>query len=170
LKTFLKLLIATFFVAMSSFSFAETDDSGAYLELGISSLNISYSKYSYSIGTTAVFYGGYNLNKNIAVELLGATSSSADNSTNLSFAGAFIKPKLELSESFELFARLGMNNLTYSSTFSTSSTNTYTAYGAGVTWLISGDKKQYLSLDYMNWASSNGVTLGGGGLTYGYRF
>jgi hypothetical protein len=170
MKLFPNLCIAIILSTTGFSAFAESQDSGFYLEGGISSLNIEYSSYSYNLGTTAVLYGGYNFNKNIAIEVMGATASSSNASTNLTFAGAFIKPKIELGDSIELFARAGVNNLTFSSTYSTSSTKTYGAYGAGLTLFFSGEKKQYLSLDYMRWASENGTTLGGTGLTYGYRF
>ena len=170
MKLFPNLCLAMILGTAGFSAFAESQDSGFYLEGGISSLNIAYSSYSYNLGTTAVLYGGYNFNKNIAIEAMGATASSSNSSTNLTFAGAFIKPKIELGDSIELFARAGVNNLTFSSTYSTSSTKTYGAYGAGLTLFFSGEKKQYLSLDYMRWASENGITLGGAGLTYGYRF
>lgn len=97
MKLFPNLCLAMILSTTGFSAFAESQDSGFYLEGGISSLNIEYSSYSYNLGTTAVLYGGYNFNKNIAIEVMGATASSSNASTNLTFAGAFIKPKIELA-------------------------------------------------------------------------
>ena len=62
-------------------------DKGVYLQGGVASLKYTYGTYSYNLGTTYAVYAGYNFNKNIAAEVLTATTSTPTYSTTLNFTG-----------------------------------------------------------------------------------
>ena len=133
-------------------------------------MNINYGKYSYNIGSTYTVYLGGNVNEHLGIELLGATTSTTDYSTTLNFDGIFIKPKLALNDHLEMFARIGLNELNLSTSYAGSYTGSYLAYGGGMNFYFTDDKKQYLQIDYMNWAHNNGYSLSGAGISYGYKF
>ena len=165
------LLLSFLFLSTHSQADSAIDATGkVYLQAGFSSLNINYGKYSYNIGSTYTAYLGGNVNKYLGFEVLGATTSTADYSTTLSFDGVFIKPKYALNDYVEMFARIGFNELNLSTSYAGSATGSYLAYGGGVNFYFTNDKKHYFQLDYMNWAHDNGYSLSGGGLSYGYRF
>jgi len=145
-------------------------DKGFYLQGGLASLKYTYGNYNYNLGTTYAIYGGYNFNKNIAGEILTATSSTPSYSTTLSFKGFFIKPKMQLAENFELFGRFGSNSISVSSTVQSSWTKSYTSYGGGLTAFMSSDKKDYISAEYMSWGQEGAIKLTGISVGYGKRF
>ena len=172
LKT-IKFSFALILIAFSIGSKAQSsiDDGGKiYLQAGYSALNINYGKYSYNIGSTYTGYLGVNIHKNIGFEILGATTNTADYSTTLNFDGIFIKPKIAVNDFVEFFGRVGVNELNLKTSYAGSYTGSYVAYGAGVNFYFTDDKKQYIQIDYMNWAHNNGYSLSGGGLSYGFRF
>ena len=107
------LLLSFLFLSTHSKADSAIDATGkVYLQAGFSSLNINYGKYSYNIGSTYTAYLGGNVNKYLGFEVLGATTSTADYSTTLSFDGVFIKPKYALNDYVEMFARIGFRSLT----------------------------------------------------------
>lgn len=165
------LLLTVLFLSSQSKADSAIDATGKiYLQAGYSSLNINYGNYSYNIGSTYTAYLGGNLNKYFGLELLGATTSTTDYSTTLNFDGIFIKPKYALNDYVEIFARMGLNEVNLSTSYAGRYTGSYLAYGGGINVYFTDDKKQYIQLDYMNWAHNNGYSLSGGGLSYGYKF
>ena len=171
----MNLLKKTILIVLSIFSFSaiaqsEADEKGFYFEGGLSSLSLKYGNYSSNLGTTYAIYGGYNINKYLAAEVMTAHSSTADYSTTLTFGGAFVKPKYPINETFEIFGRVGYNNMTLSTSYGGSLSKTFTAFGGGLTAYITSDKKQFVSADYMRWGAANGYTLAGPAITYGYKF
>ena len=145
-------------------------DKGFYLQGGIASLKYTYGTYSYNLGTTYAIYAGYNFNKNIAAEVLTATTSTPNYSTTLDFTGFYIKPKYELNDNLELFARVGKNTLSVSSSYSGSRSKSFSSYGGGLTAYISAEKKDYISAEYMVWATQSTEKLTGVSIAYGRKF
>ena len=155
--------------SLCAYSQWEEDDRGVFLQVGVSTVNLNYNKYSYQLGTTTPVYLGYDFNKNLGVELMGASASTQDYSTTLSFSGFYIKPKLPLGESFEVFGRLGSNKVTLTTTYG-SAYNSSASYGVGLTAYMTPEKKDFLSVDYMHWYGFNGYTLTGVGVAFGHKF
>ena len=174
-KSLLVILATLSYSFMSSSAHAQSStdpdtDKGFYLQGGLASLKYTYGSYSYNLGTTYAIYGGYNFNKNIAGEILTATTSTANYSTTLNFTGFFVKPKMQLNDSLELFGRFGSNTISVSSTVQSSWSKAYTSYGGGLTAFMSPDKKQYISAEYMSWGQEGTVKLTGISISYGQRF
>jgi len=173
-KTLAIILVTLSISFMASSVQAQSSDSdpdkGFYLQGGLASLKLTNGSYSYNLGTTYALYGGYNFNKNIAGEILTATSSTPTYSTTLTFTGFFVKPKMELNDNLELFGRFGSNNISVSSTVVSSWSKAYTSYGGGLTAFMSPDKKQYISAEYMSWGQQGTVKLTGISIAYGQRF
>ena len=158
------------FSALAQSSTDPDPDKGFYLQGGLASLKYTYGSYSYNLGTTYAIYGGYNFNKNIAGEILTATTSTPTYSTTLNFTGFFVKPKMQLNDNLELFGRFGSNTISVSSTVQSSWSKAYTSYGGGLTAFMSPDKKQYISAEYMSWGQEGTVKLTGISIAYGQRF
>lgn len=161
-------LVASNVQAQSSTD-AETDK-GFYLQGGLASLKYTYGTYSYNLGTTYALYAGYNFNKYIATEVLTATTSTPNYSTTLDFTGFYVKPKYQLNDNLELFARVGKNSLTVSSTYAGSRSKSFNSYGGGLTFYSSAEKKDYISAEYMVWATQATEKLTGVSIAYGRRF
>ena len=171
--SYLNTLLLLLFVLLSPNTKADSaiDAAGKiYLQAGYSSLNINYGQYSYNIGSTYTAYLGGNINKNLGIEILGATTSTANYSTTLNFDGIFIKPKYAFNDYAELFARIGFNEINLSTNYAGSYTGSFLAYGGGINFYFTNDKKQYIQFDYMNWAHNNTYSLSGTGVSYGYKF
>lgn len=149
----------------------DNPESGVYLQGGLASLTYQYgTRYKYDLGTTYAIYGGYNFNQNLAIEGLYATSSTANYSTTLSFGGLYLKPKLPITESIELFGRLGTNSMTISTTYNGSVTKSYPSYGGGLSIYLDPQQKYYISLEYMMWAKSGIEKLTGSSVAFGTKF
>lgn len=146
-----------------------TDEKGAYIQIGSSQINVSSGQYVYNAGSTIPVYLGYDFNKNLAIEYMHASSSTADYSTTLTFNGIYVKPKLPLSETTELFARIGSTNSTVSTSYGYVS-EASASIGVGITAYFTTDKKNYFSLDWNQWYSRSGWTLSGAGLSIGHKF
>jgi hypothetical protein len=145
-------------------------DKGVYLQGGVASLKYTYGTYSYNLGTTYAVYAGYNFNKNIAAEVLTATTSTPTYSTTLNFTGFYVKPKYQLNENLEMFARVGSNTLNVTTTYGGSRSQSFSSYGGGLTAYMSADKKDYISAEYMVWATQGTEKLTGISIAYGRRF
>ena len=174
LSKFFNIVVLIIFLNSSN-AYSQSKDnteSGIYLQGGLASLTYEYgSNYKYDLGTTYALYGGYNFNQNLAIEALYATSrSTANYSTKLNFGGLYLKPKLPITESIELFGRLGMNSMTISTTYNGSVSNSYPSYGGGVSIYIDPQQKYYITLDYMIWAKSGDEKLTGTSVAFGTKF
>jgi opacity protein-like surface antigen len=124
---------------------------------------------------------GYELNPNLAVEGMGAFGISdstfkvngvnqdgklkADNAI-----GVYLKPKMKLSESVEIFGRAGYTRVrgTVSYTDPISSNYNSISYGAGLGYAI--DSKTSLNVDYMQYINKDGFKVNGFTLGAGYKF
>ena len=131
-----------------------------------------------------VGYIGYDLHDNLAIEgSLSLGVGSADTTVNGASQrnpvstkinhgyGIFLKPKVRVNESVELFGRLGYaqgKSTSSTATASSSETKSDWAYGLGVSYALR--TKTYLSATWMRLydkdsTKSNGLTVG-----VGYKF
>lgn len=131
-----------------------------------------------------VGYLGYDLNDNLALEgsltlgvgsadtTVNGASQSNPVSTKIDHGyGVYLKPKVRINESVEVFGRLGYTqgkSTSSTETVSSSETKSDWAYGLGVSYALS--TKTYLTATWMRLydkdsTKSNGLTVG-----VGYRF
>jgi Outer membrane protein beta-barrel domain len=127
---------------------------------------------------------GYEVNPNLAVEgFLGlgvkkVSVSDQDGSADLKVSksfGMFLKPKVMLNDSTEVFARVGFAqstlkvNVTDSEgSFSGSGSNGSFAYGLGGNYYL--NKQTYLTGSYMSFYNKDGLKVTGFNLGAGYKF
>ena len=154
-------------------------ESGPYVEAGLMQAYYSEPLLSFN-HTMGVLKGGYNFNKNFALEgMVGANLNSANGyvgSTNVTAQvqnayGIYGKGSIDVSNIVSLYAKIGGTNGTVSASTAYGSgwsSGTSISYGVGVTTKINPDV--YLSLDYMSYYSRNGVSIVGPSLNAGYKF
>jgi opacity protein-like surface antigen len=124
---------------------------------------------------------GYELHPNLAVEgMLAFGLSDSDVSLNGrtvptvnikidSVTGIYLKPKMKLSDAFEVFARLGFADMKIKASaprYSESGSESGSSYGAGLSYAITSNYS--VSADYMNYIDKNGGKADG--WTVGLRF
>lgn len=146
-------------------------DNGYYAEIGYSPVDVS------GAGGTATpdalrFLIGNELNKNLALEAFYMTTTSKDSrvgyNASISGFGMYLKPKMALSESTEVFARLGFMRADITASANGSHTGTDMAYGLGVQTNFT--KSVYGQLDYMNSYDRSGISAKGYTLSLGTRY
>lgn len=135
-----------------------------------------------------VFTGiiGYGLHPNLAVEGLLGLGLKKDTVNEIgtlyqvdfkiqSMYGVYLKPRYQVTDAFELFARLGyvktkfkVNAPADSVYISGSSTEGSTAWGLGGNYAF--DKNTYLTLGYNQFFKEDGLKIKGLNLGIGYRF
>lgn len=156
---------------------------GAYGELGYSRLNFENRDGGFSAKVNPSMVrgiAGYELNPNLAVEgLLGLGAGSDDVSVGgvtvkgkvEHVYGAFVKPKIRLGESVELFARAGVAGTKVSArsgNLSVSDSGGSFAYGAGMSFALGGNTS--LNADYMNYYDRKGIKVDGVNIGVGMKF
>ena len=185
----LKLIaISLLFSNISSFA---ADDS-YYAELGYASINYSYtysSDYSFkwNNGAAIRLVFGKELGKNLAIEGMYASGINSSDKTTListynsqikltSMYGVYLKPKYNISENINVFARIGfaqstIDGNTYDGTSLASSGNataSATSYGVGTSYKL--NDKFNLNLDYMSYYNKNSIDINAVTLGVGYKF
>lgn len=148
-----------------------SDEAGAYIQVGTSNLNLDYNngQYNYNLGSTNPVYLGFDFNKNLGIEFMHASASTSDYSTTLTFNAFYVKPKLPINDTFEVFARVGSNNTTLSTAYGSVS-KASPSFGMGLTTYVTEDKKNYIIVDVNQWYSQNGWRLTGAGVSLGHKF
>jgi opacity protein-like surface antigen len=132
---------------------------------------------------------GYELHPNVAIEGMLAFGVSDDSITeNVSGIpvslkaeiqnayGLFVKPKFNVSDSLELFGRIGYSRFKTKATASAPGFGSVSAtdsdsdlsYGLGATYNFS--KSSFATIDYMNYYNKDGVKGTGLTIGVGYRF
>ncbi|CAG4884912.1 Maltoporin (maltose/maltodextrin high-affinity receptor, phage lambda receptor protein) [Georgfuchsia toluolica] len=81
--------------------------------------------------------------------------------------GAFLKPKMDLGQNFELFARLGWAKTKIDAGGGSDSESDF-AYGVGLQYSFS--PKAYVTGGYMNLYDKDGVQVDGWNIGVGYKF
>jgi len=155
------------------------EKTGFYTELGF--LQAHYSEPGANFNNTmAALTLGYSINKNIAVEVMGATSTG-DASFNYGgtqikaktsgATGLYLKASLPIDNSFEVFAKAGVTNgkVEASSAYGSAWTSGSSfSYGAGIQYNFTKDI--YATAQYMSYYDKEGVTLNGPAVSVGYKF
>ena len=168
------IAIATLAVLCASGAQAQSRtsaDNGYYAEIGYSPIDVSGAGGT-ATPDTLRFLIGNELNKNLAVEAFYITTTSKDSresyNASISGFGMYLKPKMALSESTEVFARLGFMRADITAAANGSHTGTDLAYGLGVQTNFT--KSVYGQLDYMNSYDRSGVSAKGYTLSLGTRY
>lgn len=181
-KLLLVALLST--VATGAVAQAQANkETGFYAELGYA--QIYYTEPSASMNhAMGVLKGGYNFNKNIAIEFMTAGklndavfySGSTRIVASVSNAyGGYGKFSLPVNEDVSLFVRLGFTNARIDAT-ATNGTRSASAwssgsdysYGAGAQFNIT--KSVYGQIDYMSYYNKNNVTVKAPSISVGYKF
>lgn len=85
--------------------------------------------------------------------------------------GLYVKPKMKLSDDFEVFARIGYADLRGKTTapgYSVSSKDSSASYGVGLSYAI--DKTYSVNADYMTYVNKNDTKVNGWTLGVGFKF
>jgi len=146
-------------------------DNGYYGEIGYSPVDVSGSGGNAKPHAVR-FLIGNELNKNLGLEAMYTTSMSKDSQlgydASFSGFGVFLKPKMALTESTEVFARVGLLRADITASTSGSHTGTDMAYGLGIQTNFT--KTVYGQLDYMHSYDRDSVAAKGYTLSIGTRF
>ncbi len=169
-KAFAALIVAT--TATSALA-------QVYGEVGYNAVDYKEAGRKASLGSLSATVG-YNFHKNLAVEGFVATGIADDdvrvsglnvNVEAKTSYGVFLKPKVALSDSFEVFAKLGWVESKIGASvanISVSEKGSDFAYGLGAQYNVS--KKVYLSGGYNSFYSKNDVKVEGWNVGIGYKF
>lgn len=149
---------------------------GYYGEVGYTSLNVKNDNNGFDITPKlARLIVGKEIDKNLSVEGTYAFTASKDSATlsgtkytgKASMYGAYLKPKFEISQDVEVFARVGALHTKYEDEGSSIS-KTKASYGIGVQAQFTKDV--YGQVDYMNYYKQDGMTGKGFTVSVGTRF
>lgn len=158
-----------------------------YGELGYSSLKVSGGGFSAKPGMLRGVVG-YNLGENLALEGMLGLGIRKDSSTTTfngvavkvdqdvrHMIGIYVKPKVMLANSFELYGRLGYVDTRLRSSASVagfsasgSSSGSDVSYGLGVNFNVA--PRAYVGVDYMSYYKKDDVKIDGLTVSVGYRF
>jgi hypothetical protein len=168
--TKIKLSLLTALVFASAGANAE----GTYVELGYGAMKYAEEGVSLkpTIGRAIV---GRDVSENIAIEGMAAAGISSGDTTYSGIGislkldnavGFYVKPKLKINESLEVFGRAGLTHISGTATatgnrgsLSLDMSGSDTSFGIGAKVAIS--KTTYAVVDYMSYYSKNGVTVKG---------
>ena len=149
---------------------------GDYAEVGYTALNIKNNNNGFDITPKlARLIVGKEINKAWTVEGTYAFTASDDSAVvngtkytgKASFFGAYLKPKFEIAQDVEFFARVGALHAKYEDEGSRFS-KTKLSYGIGVQSQFTKDV--YGQVDYMHYGKQDSVTAKGFTLSIGTRF
>lgn len=173
-------IVAATAVALTA---ATAQAQGMYGELGYSHLKFEESDTAFSAKVNPSMVRGivgYELNPNLAVEgMVGLGLSSDDvrvGSASLkgkvdNVFGAFVKPKVRIGESVELFGRAGVATTKVSARagdLSISDRGTSFAYGGGASFALT--PRTSINADYMRYYDRKGITVDGINVGVGIKF
>jgi len=147
-----------------------------YGEVGYTALNIKNDSNGFDITPKlARLIVGKEINKGLAVEGTYAFTASNDSAAvngmkytgKASLFGAYLKPKFEIAQDVEVFARVGALHTKYEDEGSSLS-KTKLSYGMGVQTQFTN--YVYGQVDYMNYGKQDSVTVKGFTVSVGTRF
>lgn len=173
---FLKKLVAVAAVALVSTAAsaqATNNNNGLYGEIAYTATTFKVDGLSGSWNPGAlrgIF--GTGLNDNLAVEamlLLGMTDTTnlGVNVKLTSGAGFYLKPRVLIGDSLELFARAGWANVN-SKVGKTDARDNGGSYGLGASYSFT--KSVNLNVDYMVYNSQSGSKIDGTSVGIGFKF
>ena len=163
-------------LATGTVSSQSMPNQGYYGEVGYTALKIKNDSNGFDITPKlARLIVGKEINKGLAVEgtyaFTASNDSAAVNGTKYtgkaSLFGAYLKPKFEIAQDVEVFARVGALHAKYEDEGSNFS-KTKLSYGIGVQTQFTKDV--YGQVDYMNYYKQDGMTGKGFTISVGTRF
>ena len=163
-------------LATGTVSSQSMPNQGYYGEVGYTALKIKNDSNGFDITPKlARLIVGKEINKGLAVEgtyaFTASNDSAAVNGTKYtgkaSLFGAYLKPKFEIAQDVEVFARVGALHTKYEDEGSSFS-KTKLSYGIGVQTQFTKDV--YGQVDYMNYYKQDGMTGKGFTISVGTRF
>lgn len=172
----MKKLVVSFF-AFFTFAIAHADDAAntGYIELGVSSIRYEGGG-AWAQPGLANLKLGFNANKNISFELLGATTINEAHVGAVSFRvdslfGLYLKAKTDLTENLDIFGRFGVarNNVSVSGPGGYAwAYDTSVSFGAGLDYNFT--KNFYGQIDYMSYYMKDGTSAFGPSVSLGVKF
>jgi hypothetical protein len=163
-------------LATGAVSAQSMSNQGYYGEVGYTALNIKNDSNGFDITPKlARLIVGKEINKGLAVEGTYAFTASKDSAVvngtkytgKASMFGAYLKPKFEISQDVEVFARVGALHTKYEDEGSSFS-KTKLSYGIGMQTQFTKDV--YGQVDYMSYGKQDSVTTKGFTVSVGTRF
>ena len=161
---------------------AKLADDNMYLELGYNSGQYNIDAFQgMSNANHLLITLGKNMSANYALEGVYANgmsdSSTAGNTVNVRLAssyGLYVKPKMAVTDTVELFARVGYFNYKANSTVPSDTTQNSSASGTSLSYGLGASMKItnniYGNLDWMQMYKKEGTDIKGMGLSIGYSF
>ncbi|MBK1685997.1 porin family protein [Rubrivivax gelatinosus] len=159
---------------------AQTVASPIYGEIGYSLLNADVVGTDFDLGAVRGILG-YEVHPNVALEAMFALGTSDDSvragsdTVKLKLEhsyGFYVKPKVDVSEGLELFARVGFAESKLKATlvgeFSNSDSDNDVSFGVGMKYAFS--KNMYGVVDYMRYYNKDDVKVDGFTFGLGYKF
>ena len=165
-----------------AFAQSKAKNDSAYIELGYNSGQYNITELpGLSNANHLLITLGKNMSQNYALEGVYANGMSDASTTSpvvnvrlASSYGLYVKPKLALSETFELFARVGYFNFKANSTVPSDTTQNQSANGTSLSYGLGASMKitnaVYGNLDWMQMYKKDGADIKGMGLGIGYSF
>lgn len=163
-------------LAAGAASAQSMSNQGYYGEVGYTALSIKNDSNGFDISPKlARLIVGKEINKDLAVEGTYAFTASKDSAVvsgtkytgKASMFGAYLKPKFEIAQDVEVFARVGAIHTKYEDEGSSIS-KTKASYGLGIQAQLTKDV--YGQVDYMNYYKQDGMTGKGFTVSVGTRF
>ena len=163
-------------LAAGSVSAQSMSNQGYYGEVGYTALNIKNDSNGFDITPKlARLIVGKEINKGLAVEGTYAFTASKDSAVvngtkytgKASLFGAYLKPKFEIAQDVEVFARVGALHTKYEEDDGSLS-KTKLSYGIGMQAQFTKDV--YGQVDYMNYYKQDGRSAKGFTVSVGTRF
>ena len=163
-------------LATGAVSAQSISNQGYYGEVGYTALNIKNDNNGFDITPKlARLVVGKEINKGLAIEGAYAFTASKDSAVvsgtkytgKASMFGAYLKPKFEIAQDVEVFARVGALHTKYEDEGSNFS-KTKLSYGIGMQTQFTKDV--YGQVDYMSYGKQDGVTAKGFTVSVGIRF
>jgi opacity protein-like surface antigen len=172
-------LIALLALVAASASSAQSASDAYYGEVGY--LNMKFTDNTNVAPTPKLlrFVIGKKINENLAVEAMAGLTVSKGDWSQASMKGELsgttyginLKPKVNIANGTELFARVGVARTSWKDDYtggSSSDSATKAVYGAGVQTEFS--KNTYGQLDYMSYGGRDGWKSNGFTVSIGTRF
>ena len=183
----MKLHIVALSVALActgAFAQSKSKDDSAYMELGYNSGQYNITELpGLSNANHLLITLGKNMSQNYALEgvyangMSDATTTSVGTTVNVRLAssyGLYVKPKLAISDSIEMFARVGYFNFKANSTVPSDTTQNQSVSGTSLSYGLGASMKIvnniYGNLDWMQMYKKEGTDIKGMGLSVGYKF
>jgi outer membrane autotransporter protein len=176
----MKKIVATTLIALGALSTAQAQ---YYGELAYMSTTVKEAETGFKVKPNALRATlGYEVNPNVAVETMIAVGAGSKKITDedgtvgrfrvSNSVGVYVKPKFQISEDVEIFARLGVTRASIKATWddgdSGKSSTTKFSYGVGTSYHIT--PKVSVNADYMHYTKNEGVTSRGFAIGVGYKF